>query len=126
MQPLLYYHILDKQLSADNQACYICQNSSEIYPQDFHSSVKLFRHIFKPVSSTRAGTVIICLPINCPIPSVTISMLQNVENSIKIYQISAGLDLIYNIYLFFFYFFYFFFFFFTSSASFNPKQQSVY
>ena len=50
--------ILVKQLSANNQACYFCRNSSEIYPQDFHSSVKLFRHIFKPVSSTRAGTVI--------------------------------------------------------------------
>ena len=42
--------------------------------------VGLFRHIFKPVSSTRAGTVIIHLFINYSIPSAHYPCLQNIEN----------------------------------------------
>ena len=50
--------------------------------------------------------------------------LQNVENSIQIYQISVELDLIHNInFILFFILFYIFS---TSSASIVPKQQSVF
>ena len=55
---------------------------------------------------------------------VRYSCLQNVENSIKIVQISAELDLL-HIILFLFFSCYFIFFS-TSSASFMPKQQSVF
>ena len=39
---IYYYCILHKQPFADNPACWTHLNLSEIHPQDFHSSVKLF------------------------------------------------------------------------------------
>ena len=112
--------ILVKQLSANNQACYFCRNTSEIYPQDFHSSVKLFRHIFKPVSSTRAGTVIICLPINCPIPSVTISMFA------KCWELPSRFTKFLLDWILFTTLIFLNFFSPTSSASMMPKKQLIF
>ena len=74
--------------------------------QIFIHMLRLFRHIFKPASSIRARTLSIGLLINCPIPSVHYPCSQNVEKSIKIYQISAELNLLHIILsLFYFYFF---------------------
>ena len=98
---------------------------SKISLQDFHSSVGLFQHIFKPMSSIRAGTVIICLLINCPTPSVTLSMFEIVEKSIQIHQISAKLDFIHNINLIFFFFFLFFFYILFNQFSIHHAKATV-
>ena len=58
----------------------------------------MFRHVFKPESSIRAETVIICLPISCPIPSVTLSVFAKCQDlHSRITKSYTGLDLINNI-----------------------------